>query len=116
ACARTPRRACAAKPRPSRKCRIAGESSPYLPGGLDHALQLALLVVFAHEVADDIGAEAALRAEGEVCKRDESRRFVDATLELVDRLEPRHLGAHQPEHDDLVSRHEAYRRNAPGSR
>src|SRR5207253_728301 len=63
----------------------------------------------------DVGAESALRANGEAIEWDISHRLVDATLELIDRFELRHFRADQAEHHHLVLRHEAQRREAAGA-
>ena len=44
---------------------------------LDHALELALLVVLAHQVARHVGAEAALRANGELLEGQILCRLID---------------------------------------
>ena len=45
-----------------------GLMTPHLPRGVDHKLQLALLIVWAEQVPDHVGGEAALRADGELVK------------------------------------------------
>ena len=52
-----------------RRHKGGADSAPDLPRGLDHALELALLVVRADQVADHVGGEAALRADGELLER-----------------------------------------------
>src|SRR5687767_14072837 len=114
ACARRPRARVAATLPPSRRCRTS--SPPYLPGYLDHALELALLVVLADQVADRVGAEAALRAEGELLERQILCRLVDSLPQEIRAFQFRHLGAHQSQHHDLSLGHEAQRREAAGAR
>jgi uncharacterized protein (DUF433 family) len=59
---------------------------------LDHALELSLLVVLADQVAHHVGAEAALRADGEALAGDMAARLVDAALERFERLKLGQLG------------------------
>jgi hypothetical protein len=59
---------------------------------LDHALELSLLVVLADQVAHHVGAEAALRADGEALEGDMAARLVDAALERFERLKLGQLG------------------------
>jgi len=54
------------------------------------------LVIFADEVADDIGLKAALRADGELFQRGVFAGFIDAPFEVIDFFQLRHFCAHQP--------------------
>jgi hypothetical protein len=53
---------------------------PHPPRRLDHALELVLLLILA-EITDEVGGEAALRADRELIERQDLRGFIDATLE-----------------------------------
>src|SRR5215475_6728776 len=64
----------------------AQQLSPYLPGRFHHPFELALLLVDIDAISDDVGGEAALRADGELVERDKLRRLVDPALEIVDLL------------------------------
>src|SRR4051812_9244568 len=99
--------------RPSRRART---SSPDLPRELDHALELALLVVLADEVADHVRAEAALRAYREALERDVLRSFFHLPRQLVEGFQFGNFGTYDSEHHDLVLWHEAQRREASGAR
>src|SRR6185312_6036134 len=97
----------------------ARASSPSLPDAarrLDHDLELALLVVGADEIADDVRGEAALRADCQLLERDVPGRLVDALSQLVDLLDFRHLGGDEAEHDHLALGHEAQGGEAAGAR
>src|SRR5215470_12627429 len=89
--------------------------APYLPCRLHNALELALLLIRAEQVADHIRREAALRADRELIKRQDLRGFINAALECVDSLQLWHLGADEAQHDHLALRHEAQRREAAGA-
>jgi hypothetical protein len=52
--------------------------APNLAGRFHHLFELALLLADIDAVSDDVGGEAALRADGELIERDELRRLVDA--------------------------------------
>ena len=90
--------------------------TPHLPRRLGDQFELALLVVGAEQIADDVGGEAALRADRKLIERNELRRLVDPALEPVHRFHLRHLGADQAEHHDLAFRHEAQRLKTAGAR
>jgi hypothetical protein len=62
-------------------CAGGGRSGPDLPRRLDHQFEFALLVVFADQVADDVRAKAALRAECQLLERQVFGRLTDAALE-----------------------------------
>src|SRR6185369_9283708 len=114
ACANRPRPDCAyRRPRPNRTVRI---SLPYPPCRLHDALELAPLVFLAHEIADHVGSEAALRADGEPLERDVFGGLVHAPRQVVDSLQLGDFRADQPEHYHLVLGHETERREAAGAR
>ena len=81
--------------------------TPYLACCFHHALEFALLVVFADQVADHVRSKTALRAQRQLFERNELRCRIDAPLQIVDRFKLRHLGADQAEYDDLAFWHVA---------
>src|SRR5712692_2429814 len=83
---------------------------------LDHQLELALLVVLADAVADDVGSEAALRAERKLLERQILRRLLDPAPQAVDGLELRQLGADESQDAELAFRNVAQGREAAGAR
>src|SRR5207248_10794211 len=78
--------------------------------------ELAPLIVLAQEIANDVGGEAALRANGELVERDELRRLVDAPLERIDALELRYFRADEPEHHHLALGYKPQRRKTARAR
>src|SRR5581483_9905874 len=83
--------------------------------GSGDGCELRPLVVAAERVAEDRGAEAALRREREPLERHDARRILDARRQLVRRLLPGRLRRDEPEHDDLVLGHEPQRLEAAGA-
>src|SRR5262245_12378006 len=76
-------------------------SSPHLVGHLHDPPQLRPLLLLGEDIAFLGRGEAALRREAELVERDELRRLLDATLELVFRLEAAALGGDEAEHHHL---------------
>src|SRR5262249_16354589 len=71
--------------------------------------ELRALVRLGERVAAGAAGEAALRANGEPLRGDILRRFIDASLQAIDRFEHRRFAADQPEHYALSLRDEAQR-------
>src|SRR4051812_21799220 len=91
----------------------AGRLAPDLLRGLDDQAELRPLLVLRQLVALDRRGEAALRGQAELLERRVLRRLLDATLQLVLRLELAALRRHEAEHDLLLAlRQEAERLEA----
>src|SRR5687768_8364179 len=76
--------------------------APDLAGGRHHELQLTPLFFLRQQVTGGCRREAALGAQSQVLDRDVAGRLVDAAEQLVLRLQPGSLAAHQAENDHLI--------------
>src|SRR4029077_12328234 len=88
--------------------------SPDLPGGSDQQLQLGALLADREGVAFDRGGEPALRRDAQPVDVHVLGGLLDASLERVSGLQFRRLRGHDPEHHDLVVRHEPQWLERPG--
>src|SRR6476646_8424698 len=80
-------------------------SSPHLSRDPAGELELLALIVWRQAVPFVSRSKAALRAHRQPFERDNRRRLPDSRLQIRLGLEPRHLRADQPQHDEAVVRH-----------
>src|SRR5712692_2983093 len=89
--------------------RVAPTLGPDPASHLEHALQLAELLVDGHprRTRPDARREPALRGDRELLQGEVLAGLLDAPREVVHRLQLRLLRADQAEHRDLALRHES---------
>src|SRR5579863_9664055 len=85
-----------------RRRRGPAASAPHVPRDLEHALELAPLLVLGDQVAGDARGEPALRAQREPLRRHVARGLLDAALDVIGALEGAGLRRQQAEDDDGV--------------
>ena len=75
--------------------RTPAVSAPHLPARFRHQRQFSFLIVLADQIADDIGGEATLWANGNLFQRHIPACLLDPPFQIVDGFQLRHLGADQ---------------------